>query len=565
MPMPIMQPYVENVPYIILNQDNYYSFEEVSSKRNSMCKINENKFAILLNSNDDGEEDYGNHKIIIYIFNIFGDKSYISVKKYSIDFKLYNMVNYGKILGYNLGQFFGILVDLSSPQNKDIVSSGFMTFGFINTTEPSFIFDRGFIQDNSGYSKSIRLSKYIGQIENNLFGYELLGAFILALPGPEVGYFIDSNEELISISDILPINSEIKFKLNKNYLNGNYSIVFAGIISEPNYDKMKKYAEEIIIYPEESGVDESSFYEPGMLIGKRFEYSFEISDGQGTQETNCYPSCETCIDKSGDEENHLCLTCKSGYYFKEGTNNCYKEIDKYYYFDKEKQMFSRCYLDCLTCDAKEISSTHMNCLSCIEGKNYYGQTKNCLNCPSYVNYEQTGCINEIPDGYYLSDASLKTIEKCFPLCKTCKIGPVAVDNIVYMNCDTCKYNNEDFIPTNQGDCPSSDKTPDEAPVDGQCPMNKPILKDNKCRMIYCTKEEFNKGTCKIYNQYTAIQWFNKFNIFDDNLTTCVAYDIDDKGNLFLLAQKKENVKNKYYLYGFNSDGRGILYEKTKIQ
>ena len=110
--MPIMHPYVENVPYIILNQDNYYSFEEVSSKRNSMCKINENKFAILLNSNDDENENYGNHKIIIYIFNIFGDKSYISVKKYSIDFKLYNMVNYGKILGYNLGQFFGILVSV---------------------------------------------------------------------------------------------------------------------------------------------------------------------------------------------------------------------------------------------------------------------------------------------------------------------------------------------------------------------------------------------------------------------------------------------------------------------
>ena len=561
--MPIMHPYVENVPYIILNQDNYYSFEDVSSKRNSMCKINENKFAILLNINDDGNENYGNHKIIIYIFNIFGDKSYISVKKYSIDFKLYNMVNYGKVMGYNLGQFFGILVDLSSPKNKDIVSSAFMTFGFINTTEPSFIFDRGFIQDNSGYSKSIRFSKYIGQIENNLFGYEMLGAFILALPGPEVGYFFNSNEEVISISDILPLNSEVKFKLNKNYLNGNYSIVFAGIISEPNYDKMKKYAEEIIIYPEESNVDETHYYEPGMLIGKRFEYSFEVTDGQGTQETNCYPSCETCIEKSGDDESHLCLTCKSGYYFKEGTNNCYNEIDKYYYFDKEKQMFSHCYIGCLTCDAKEISSTYMNCLSCPEGKNYYGKTKNCLSCARYVNYEQTGCIDEVPDGYYVSDETLKTIEKCFPLCKTCKIGPVTVDNILHMNCDTCRYTNEDFHPASQGDCPSSDKSPDEDPVDGQCPKNKPILKDNKCRMIYCTKEEFDKGTCKIYNQYTATQWFNKFHIFDDSLTTCVAYDVDDKGNLFLLAQRKEPITNKYYLYGFNSNGRGILYEKTK--
>ena len=27
--------------------------------------------------------------------------------------------------------------------------------------------------------------------------------------------------------------------------------------------------------------------------------------------------------------------------------------------------------------------------------------------------------------------------------------------------------------------------------------------------------------------YTATQWFNKFNIFDDSIATCVAYDVDD--------------------------------------
>ena len=27
------------------------------------------------------------------------------------------MINYGKILGYNLGQFFGIIMELSSPED----------------------------------------------------------------------------------------------------------------------------------------------------------------------------------------------------------------------------------------------------------------------------------------------------------------------------------------------------------------------------------------------------------------------------------------------------------------
>ena len=40
-------------------------------------------------------------------------------------------------------------------------------------------------------------------------------------------------------------------------------------------------------------------------------------------------------------------------------------------------------------------------------------------CPFYHNYEQDGCINEIPQGFYLNSSDENTIDKCNSNCKTC--------------------------------------------------------------------------------------------------------------------------------------------------
>ena len=59
---------------------------------------------------------------------------------------------------------------------------------------------------------------------------------------------------------------------------------------------------------------------------------------------------------------------------------------------------------------------------------------------------QTQCIDEIPEGYYLSDKNMHTIDKCHELCKTCKTGPNYKDGDFYMNCETCLYTKDNFIP-----------------------------------------------------------------------------------------------------------------------
>ena len=566
---PFLGNYIENVDYININEESKFDFMRGTGDRNSLSKINDNKFAILVNSfNDVPEDTFENPNIIIYIFNIFNHHKNVNIRRYSINFKLYNMFNYGKILGYNLGNFFGILIELSSPDNNLLKNSAFMTFGYVNSTGPTVIYDKEFISENSLESKSITLGNFIGDIENNLFGYDSLSVIILSLPDENLGYFEKNNNEKIEVKELISKNTQIKLKLNDNYKAGNYSFFFAGAVKEPDYDKMNKFKEgEILSYPNNSNVDEKDYYTPEILIGKRLEYKFEIKGkGESQDDEECYPSCSECDYKSKDDEDHQCKKCKEGYYFKEYTSNCYKEIKEHFYFNEDEQIFSRCFLDCLTCSGKEISTTHMNCLSCENTYKFYEKSTNCLNCPKYVNYLQTECINKVPEGYYISDTELGTIEKCHDLCETCNGPAYDKDNKLFMNCITCKYRNKDQsnIPNLDGNCPSSEEEekPDDEPIDGQCPRDKPILQNNKCYKIYCTEEQFNQGICKIYNKYAQIQWLNNFHIFDD-FSTYIDYDIDEKGNLYLIAQKKDEPNYNQYIYGFSPNGSGLFYDKEK--
>ena len=230
---PNLYDYIETVPSISLNEKNFYSFENADADRNSLCRINDDKFVILVNSfNDIDIKATENPLILIYIFNIFNENKNINVRKYSINFKLYNMINYGKIIGYNIDHFFGIIMELSSPEDLKTISSAFMTFGYVNTTESSKIFDSNFIPENSAYSKPIKFTDYIYGMQNNLFGYQFLGVIILELPNSKVGNFLKSGDAQVNANDILSLRSEIKLKLNENYETSTNSITFSGVVKE---------------------------------------------------------------------------------------------------------------------------------------------------------------------------------------------------------------------------------------------------------------------------------------------------------------------------------------------
>ena len=67
---------------------------------------------------------------------------------------------------------------------------------------------------------------------------------------------------------------------------------------------------------------------------------------------------------------------------------------------------------------------------------YYNLLCEDLICEKYYNINETGCLNEIPEGFYLKNETLKTIDQCHNNCKSC-FGQENINNI---NCKSCPPN-----------------------------------------------------------------------------------------------------------------------------
>ena len=177
----------------------------------------------------------------------------------------------------------------------------------------------------------------------------------------------------------------------------------------------------------------------------------------------CYFSCKRC---SGGESggNHNCIECKEGFYFQEGTNNCFNMsyLEQGFYFDNftinletELPVFKRCYINCKTCN-NYITDDGMNCLTCI---NDY-----------YILINTTNCITDITNnGYYLKD---NIAYPCEENCLTCSNGQTIIDeydinknNIdnnnntittITNNCLSCDASKQLFLVENLNNCETED-------------------------------------------------------------------------------------------------------------
>jgi hypothetical protein len=224
-------------------------------------------------------------------------------------------------------------------------------------------------------------------------------------------------------------------------VDGEYSFSFAGVAKEPQFKEQNNYANKVVNYPNNAN-PESYFTEQRTFVGREFVYSFIIGKKQEPKDDdptkdNCFKNCKTCDFYSEKENDQKCVTCKPGYYFKEGTNNCYVEAPSKTYFDNDLKKWVPCHKNCLTCSGK-ATENQMNCLTCESGVNFYQKSKNCLKCPTFVNINQTDCLIILPKGYYVEDQELGTIGKCYSLCETCVQGPTKTNNnLISMNCKTC--------------------------------------------------------------------------------------------------------------------------------
>ena len=349
----------------------------------------------------------------------------------------------------------------------------------------------------------------------------------------------------------------------------------------------------------------------------------EYLDNDDNTIKKCNKTCKKCsvkaiLNADGDVIN--CDICNNdeGYYLIEGTTICTNKKNDGEYYDDSCKCYKKCYKDCLTCSEKEIDKYHMNCLTCniSKGYKYFYQTKNCLNCKSinkYVNYEQTECIDEIPDGYYVNDTNIntidkchqncltcgessssdedmkctscdnnkgyyfifgtkncqkipyqghyldendKTLKKCYKDCLTCSTGPVANEKgvITNMNCDSCNELQGLYLIKGTKNCDKNDDIYADI-----CPEEKPILKDGKCVLKHCTKEEYENNTCIISNPVVKTQWIDEFpyvSALDKPLYSTFGQLNDD----ILFETNIGNPFSDRKIYTLNEKSRGFFDE-----
>ena len=138
----------------------------------------------------------------------------------------------------------------------------------------------------------------------------------------------------------------------------------------------------------------------------------------------CDPNCSTCSDKKNDESNN-CLTCDNSQnlYLVEGLNNCVSGEYSGYYLNNIQKKYIKCYFSCKECNwSYEPMSNKHNCIQCID--NYYKLGES--NC-----YNDSNAI----DGYYLDkDEEPPIWKECYERCQTCNTS----GNFTNMNCLSCR-------------------------------------------------------------------------------------------------------------------------------
>ena len=170
-----------------------------------------------------------------------------------------------------------------------------------------------------------------------------------------------------------------------------------------------------------SFVDENSYY-------------FSKEDNKYHQ---CYLNCLRCSQPGSDENNQNCDKCISGFYFKNGTQNCYNNsiLENGYYLDNftispgENPTYKKCYENCKTCNNTITNNSNMNCISCKDNFYKINGTNNCYNETLKA------------QGYYLKE---NIFYPCEDNCKTCSDSKTEINGTISNNCLSCDYSTKNL-------------------------------------------------------------------------------------------------------------------------
>ena len=301
----------------------------------------------------------------------------------------------------------------------------------------------------------------------------------------------------------------------------------------------------------------------------------------------CYPVCKEC-EELGNDTNNKCTDCYSDKILSEG--NCLENCLFYFYYDSFNSFQCTTEKKCPN-ESNLLIEEKKQCIDSCEKSDFkyefnYSCYKNCPNgthisknnnylceenliCNNYYNYNQTECIDEIPEGFYLNDSYHNTIDKCDIKCKNCSkeselnnlciscnnydnYYPKFDDNNLFINCfngiqDGYYFDNNEhiYIP-----CYSTCKKCNEF---GN-------IKDNKCLECYSNYIKINN------NCYNKCNFFYFFNFLEEYQCTQFNFCPDDYDKL--IKEKNQCIddcnKDNIYKYEYNKICYIKCPDETKI-
>ena len=255
----------------------------------------------------------------------------------------------------------------------------------------------------------------------------------------------------------------------------------------------------------------------------------------GKCESNCYETCKTCSEKSNNNTNQKCLSCKNDFpMLYEG--NCLKDCP-YKTFKEDNNTCIKCSSMCETCDKN-------GCTSCSSG--------------NYLNTNTHSC------------------EPCHKNCETCSSGGTDENN----NCDKCKNKNYKFENGNctllckeneysSGDDCQPCKTNCKSCLDGNscddCRENYYLNNEKDCRLCYdncfnCTEggNETNHNCLSCKNNYFLVI----SGIYENNcVETCPENTVKNDSNKICIYVEPSNKSEEN---NNNNNNKNSSSSKSKL-
>ena len=278
---------------------NYYYFNSYL-KLNDLIKINNYSVCFISSSNNKEE-------LIIAMINLYDYYEYI-IRYYLIKiFNLKKLKFFYEIRANLYNQFLAFAASIcynnlcNSEENEHF--SALIFFSYPNYTDWEFnLID--YLNNSISEDTTFNISEH-AIIDNNIFGYEISGVYILNICN-ELNFKIKEAEKIVKSNSIVLKNESILIILEEEYDELECKIDFQIIAGIPNIEKYNSYTDRI--YSNLTGNDDD-YLENNIFYGRIGHFKITI-DQEIT--TKCDDElCNYCL-----EDNKDCISCENRTYFK---------------------------------------------------------------------------------------------------------------------------------------------------------------------------------------------------------------------------------------------------------